>query len=342
MRTAPATVNEKSAISKAAHQNTALRCPGHRDNNRIIFFGFVRGKSDKPARPAKSAGSPPKPEMKAKRVPRPIVAEKPSRNIVRPKFTAGRSQTHLAEAAPVFRRAGGGVVLIYGFHAVREAIRAGRRKLLELYATPEAAAKLADDIARVGLRPHLAEGRDITLRLGPGAVHQGALLEALPLPALDLSDIETKSGIVLVLDQITDPHNVGAILRSAAAFGANAVITTRRHAPEMAGVVAKAASGGLEHVDVITVANLAHALERLGDDGYLRAGLDPEAAHSLADVPLPDKVALVLGGEGKGLRRLTRERCDFLVRLETPGVIKSLNVSNACAVALALLRAGSG
>ncbi len=246
----------------------------------------------------------------------------------------------LAGVAPAFGRAGGGAVRIYGFHAVREALRAGRRKLLGLYATPEAAAKLAADIARAGLRPHLAEGHDITLKLGAGAVHQGVLLEALPLPALDLSDIESNSGIVLVLDQITDPHNAGAILRSAAAFGADAVIMTKRHAPEMAGVVAKAASGGLEHVAIVTVANLAQALDRLGEDGYLRIGLDSEAAPSLPGVTLPEKVALVLGGEGKGLRRLTRERCDVLARLDTPGAIKSLNVSNACAVALALLRAG--
>jgi 23S rRNA (guanosine2251-2'-O)-methyltransferase len=241
--------------------------------------------------------------------------------------------------APAPRSDGSGVAILYGFHAVREAIRAGRRKLLGLSVTPAAAAKLAGEIALAALRPRLVEGRDITLRLEPGAVHQGVLLEAFPLPSLDLSDIVAKSGILLVLDQITDPHNVGAILRSAAAFGADAVIMTKRHAPEMAGVVAKAASGGLEHVAVITVANLAHALERLGeDDGYLRVGLDSEAPQTLASVPLRRPIALVLGGEGKGLRRLTREKCDLLVRLDTPGAIKSLNVSNACAVALALLR----
>lgn len=301
----------------------------------------MRDKSKKPVRHAARPGSSLKPDVRAEHLSRGLAAGKPKRNAPQPKqIAAGGGKMRLAGVAPAVGRAGGGVVRIYGFHAVREALRAGRRKLLGLYATPEAAAKLAADIARAGLRPHLAEGHDITLKLGAGAVHQGVLLEALPLPALDLSDIESNSGIVLVLDQITDPHNAGAILRSAAAFGADAVIMTKRHVPEMAGVVAKAASGGLEHVAIVTVANLAQALDRLGEDGYLRIGLDSEAAPSLPGVTLPEKVALVLGGEGKGLRRLTRERCDVLARLDTPGAIKSLNVSNACAVALALLRAG--
>jgi 23S rRNA (guanosine2251-2'-O)-methyltransferase len=274
--------------------------------------------------------------------------EGPRRRDIRGKAKRSMHPTEIAVAdggrrpdatAPASRSDGSGVAVLYGFHAVREAIRAGRRKVLGLYVTPAAAAKLAGEIARAGLRPRLVEGRDITLRLGPGAVHQGVLLEAFPLPSLDLSDIVAESGIVLVLDQITDPHNVGAILRSAAAFGADAVIMTKRHAPEMAGVVAKAASGGLEHVGVITVANLAHALERLGeDDGYLRVGLDSEAPQTLASVLLRRPVALVLGGEGKGLRRLTREKCDLIVRLDSPGAIQSLNVSIACAVALAFLR----
>ncbi|MGQ0446598.1 MAG: 23S rRNA (guanosine(2251)-2'-O)-methyltransferase RlmB, partial [Beijerinckiaceae bacterium] len=149
----------------------------------------------------------------------------------------------------------------------------------------------------------------------------------------------SRSGIVLVLDQITDPHNTGAILRTAAAFGVDAVVATRRHAPELAGVVAKAASGGIEHVAIASVVNLARALERLGESGYLRLGLDSEAGLSLAAVSLRRPLALVLGGEGKGLRRLSRENCDFLVRLEMPGAIKSLNVSNACAVALTLVHA---
>ncbi len=171
-------------------------------------------------------------------------------------------------------------------------------------------------------------------------MHQGVLLEARPLEPLDLADIVSRSGIILVLDQITDPQNVGAILRTAAAFGVDALVTTERHAPEMAGLVAKAASGGLEYVDIVAVTNLARALEELGDMGYQRIGLDSEAPADLASLPLNRPVALVLGGEGKGLRRLSREKCDFLARLDMPGKIKSLNVSNACAVALATLCRG--
>ena len=162
------------------------------------------------------------------------------------------------------------------------------------------------------------------------------LLEARPLPAISLDDIPSRSGFVLVLDQITDPHNVGAILRSAAAFDVDAVVTTERHAPALSGVLAKAASGALEHVAMVDVVNLARALEELKDLGYLCVGLNSEAPLSLAEAALTRPLALVLGGEGKGLRRLTRERCDLLARLDLPGPIKSLNVSNACAVALTL------
>jgi 23S rRNA (guanosine2251-2'-O)-methyltransferase len=253
---------------------------------------------------------------------------------------AATSGQNLARAkAPVFRRAASGVTILYGFHAVREALRGKRRKLLDIYATEAAARRLEGEIAGAGLCPRIVTAEDLARRLGAGAVHQGVMLEALPLERLDLSDIVSRSGIVLVLDQITDPHNAGAILRTAAAFGVDAVVVTHRHAPEMAGVVAKAASGGLEHVAIVGVVNLARALERLGESGYLRLGLDSEAELNLAQTPLRRPIALVLGGEGKGLRRLSRENCDFLVRLDMPGAIKSLNVSNACAVALTLLQA---
>ncbi|MGH6812212.1 MAG: TrmH family RNA methyltransferase [Methylocella sp.] len=255
---------------------------------------------------------------------------------------AGPSGQNLARGkAPVFRRAASGVVVLYGFHAVREALRGKKRKLLDIYATEAAARRLKDEIAGAGLCPHIVEAGDLARRLGAGAVHQGVMLEALPLEPLDLLDIVSRSGIVLVLDQVTDPHNAGAILRTAAAFGVDAVVVTHRHAPEMAGVVAKAASGGVEHVAIVGVVNLARALERLGGSGYLRLGLDSEAELSLATVSLRRPIALVLGGEGKGLRRLSREKCDLIVRLDMPGAIKSLNVSNACAVALTLLHAVS-
>ncbi|MGH6838706.1 MAG: 23S rRNA (guanosine(2251)-2'-O)-methyltransferase RlmB [Methylocella sp.] len=264
--------------------------------------------------------------------------------IWRPKLRpagAGTSGQNLALAkAQMFRRAASGVIVLYGFHAVREALRAKRRKLLDIYATEAAARRLEGEIAGAGLCPHIVEAEDLGRRLGAGAVHQGVMLEALPLPPLELSDIVPRSGIVLVLDQITDPHNAGAILRTAAAFGVDAVVMTHRHAPEMAGVVAKTASGGLEHVAIVGVVNLARALERLGDSGYLRLGLDSGAELNLAKTHLRRPIALVLGGEGTGLRRLSREKCDFVVRLDMPGAIKSLNVSNACAVALTLLHVG--
>jgi 23S rRNA (guanosine2251-2'-O)-methyltransferase len=141
-------------------------------------------------------------------------------------------------------------------------------------------------------------------------------------------------GLVLVLDQITDPHNVGAILRSAAAFDVKAIVTTARHSPEATGVLAKAASGAIDIVPLVLVQNLARAMNGLRERGFLIVGLDSEGEADLADVPLKAPLALVLGAEGKGLRQLTRETCDSLARLDMPGAIKSLNVSNAAALAL--------
>ncbi len=234
---------------------------------------------------------------------------------------------------PAFRRSSD-VVALYGFHAVREALRARKRKLIGVHATKAAAEKLAAEIAAAGLTARIVEAEELSRRLGPNAVHQGVLLEARVLEGLDLSEIETRSGVILVLDQITDPHNVGAILRTAAAFGVDAVVMTERHAPDMSGVLAKAASGALEHVPIAPVVNLSRALQEVGELGYLRVGLDSEGETPLQAAPLARPLALVLGGEGKGLRRLTRENCDLVARLDMAGPIKSLNVSNACAVAL--------
>ena len=237
-----------------------------------------------------------------------------------------------------FRAPSPDVVTIYGAHAVREALKAGRRKLLALYAAENALERVADLAKAAGLEPRRVEARDLSRHLGEEAVHQGLLLEARPLPEADISDIETKSGVVLALDQITDPQNVGAILRTACAFAVDALIVTERHSPEFAGALAKAASGALEHVTIVPVVNLARALDELRERGYAVVGLDSEGAEPIETVALSKPLALVLGAEGRGLRRLTRERCDLLARLDLPGPIKSLNVSNACAAALSVVR----
>jgi len=230
------------------------------------------------------------------------------------------------------------IALIYGAHAVREALAAGRRELLALHASANALPRIAEAAAAAGLEPRIIDPRELTKRLGPDAVHQGLLLEARPLPQRELEDVAAEGGLLLALDQITDPHNVGAILRTAAAFGVCALIVTERHSPEFGAVVAKAASGGLEHVEIVSVVNLARALDLLREHGFQTIGLDSEGAERLETISLKEPVALVLGAEDKGLRRLTRERCDAVARLDAPGAIKSLNVSNACAVALSVLR----
>ena len=237
-----------------------------------------------------------------------------------------------------FRAPSPDVVTIYGSHAVRAALTAGRRKLLTLYATAVALPRIEDAARAAGLTPRGVENRDLDQRLGPDAVHQGLLLEARPLPEADIADIASNSGLVLVLDQITDPQNVGAILRSACAFGVDALIVTERHSPAFTGVLAKTASGALEHVTIVSVVNLARALDQLRDQGYSVVGLDSDGEHSIETLPLATPLALVLGAEGKGLRRLTRERCDAVARLDLPGPIRSLNVSNAAAAVLAVAR----
>ena len=242
-----------------------------------------------------------------------------------------------ADESP-FRRPSHDVAVLYGFHAVREALTAGRRKLLTLFATESAAERIATEARAAGCEPRIIDAQELSRRLGDEAVHQGVMLEARPLPDAEIADIEQNSGVVLVLDQITDPHNVGAILRTAGAFAVDALVTTERHSPEFSGVLAKAASGALEHVKIVAVVNLARAMEQLHERGYTLIGLDSAGEQSLEDIAASKPVALVLGAEGKGLRRLTRERCDVVARLDMPGAIKSLNVSNACAVALSILR----
>jgi 23S rRNA (guanosine2251-2'-O)-methyltransferase len=165
------------------------------------------------------------------------------------------------------------------------------------------------------------------------AVHQGMILLAKPLAQPTLAEIE-QSGIVVMLDQVTDPHNVGAILRTCAAFGVRALVTTTRHSAEASGVLFKAASGAYEHVPFVKVTNLARAMEELRDGGFRLVGLDSDAELVLGEVDKSPPLVIVLGAEGKGLRELTRKNCDVVAKLDFSGAIRSLNVSNAAAVAL--------
>jgi 23S rRNA (guanosine2251-2'-O)-methyltransferase len=229
-------------------------------------------------------------------------------------------------------------VELYGWHTVTAALANPARRIRRLWATENAVRRLIADGVTLPLDPQIVRPDAIAKRLGPDAVHQGLLAEADPLPSPALDDVPA-SGIVLALDQITDPHNVGAILRSAAAFSVAAVVTTARHSPDATGVLAKSASGALEHVPIVTVQNLARALAALKARGFRLVGLDSSGEVELASVALAVPLALVLGAEGKGLRQLSREMCDVTARLTLPGAIKSLNVSNAAALALYIVTA---
>jgi 23S rRNA (guanosine2251-2'-O)-methyltransferase len=223
--------------------------------------------------------------------------------------------------------------VLYGWHTVKAALGNPNRRFHRLLATEAAIRRLTDDNVPFPIAPTPAHPDDIAAVAGAGAVHQGLYAEADPLEPPDLEDL-VAGGIVLALDQITDPHNFGAILRSAAAFSVKAVVTTERHSPQASGALAKAASGALEYVPVVTVVNLARALDELRDLDTFLVGLDSDGEANLAAMPLSAPLALVIGAEGKGLRHLTRARCDAIARLAMPGRITSLNVSNAAAVAL--------
>ena len=239
--------------------------------------------------------------------------------------------------------------MLRGIHAVRAALANPQRQISACWATASAQAGLA------GARPGAPDGSWVTVtaaqlaaRLPAGAVHQGVAIEAGPLPRVPLNSVLSASanpGPLVVLDRVTDPHNVGAILRSCAVFGAAALITTDRHAPPESGALAKAAAGALDVVPWVRVGNLAQALAAIRDAGRWIAGLDGGAEATIAGAGLAGsnmKTALVLGAEGKGLRRLTKENCDILVSIpmqyanneKCANLIDSLNVSNAAAVAL--------
>ncbi len=225
-------------------------------------------------------------------------------------------------------------VYLYGLHTVRAALANKERQIIKLSVTQNAFARL--EIGEATAQPFPVEmvaPQDIDKVLGPDAIHQGVMLETRPLPVRKLSALKD-SPLILVLDQVTDPHNVGAIMRSAVAFNAGALITTMRHSPTESGVLAKSASGALEMIPYIQITNLADALGELHKLGFTSIGLDSEGPAPIEQAFSGDKIALVLGAEGKGLRQKTRETVTHLARLDMPGEIKSLNVSNAAAIAL--------
>ena len=232
-------------------------------------------------------------------------------------------------------------VWIYGYHPAAAALANPARKILRVVATAEAAERLRNDgsVPDENLRhTHIAARRDIDTLVGEDAVHQGVAVLARPLDH-DLADVlealaERENACLVLLDQVTDPHNVGAVLRSAAAFGATAVIAPDRHAPEETGVMAKAASGALDKIAYVKTVNLVRAIEIIKENRFWLVGLDAAADKDLAEIALAGRIALVLGAEGEGMRRLVSEHCDHLARLPISPTMESLNVSNAAAVAL--------
>ena len=244
------------------------------------------------------------------------------------------------------RAAAAETVWLFGLHAVRDALVNPRRERLRLVVTKNALAKLEDAVAEAGIEPEISDPRKFAAPLDPQSVHQGAALEVKPLDWGPLADIALAEGDgparIVLLDRVTDPHNVGAILRSAEVFGARAVVAVARHSAPETGALAKTASGALERQPYLRVKNLSEAMRQLQDMGFLVLGLTGEAEQGIEaalDGRRDRPVALVLGAEGPGLREKTRETCDALVRIDAAGGFGSLNVSNAAAVALYAARA---
>jgi len=233
-------------------------------------------------------------------------------------------------------RGGHQSVWLYGRHAVLAALANPERRYERLLVTKEAAERLASELAAAAPKTSIMSREELSQRLPAGAVHQGIAMLAGPLEEPALEDVLARCGenaLILALDQVTDPHNVGAILRSAAAFGVAGVIVTERNAPADTGVLAKAASGALEIVPLVRAVNLARTLDQLKNAGFWLYGLDERGDVSLGGLDFAGRVCIVLGAEGEGLRRLTAEKCDRLATIPTQAALAALNVSNAAAVA---------
>lgn len=220
---------------------------------------------------------------------------------------------------------------LYGLHSVRAALANPRRRVRRILATRNALDRLGDLPA--GAAAEMVDVRALSRLLGDDAVHQGVAALVDPLEAGELEDLADPR-LVLLLDHVTDPHNVGAIVRSAAAFGADAVVVTRRHSASETGVLAKAASGALDLVPLVVVTNLSRAVAALRERGVFCAALDSAAARPVAQLAPVERLAFVLGAEGKGVRQGVATACDVTTAIEVPGALASLNVSNAAAIAL--------
>ncbi|WP_170525213.1 23S rRNA (guanosine(2251)-2'-O)-methyltransferase RlmB [Ruegeria arenilitoris] len=249
----------------------------------------------------------------------------------KPKWVIEKEQARKAAASET--------VWLFGLHAVRDALMNPKRQKLRLIVTRNAQDKLADAIAESGMQAELVDPRKFNAPIDSGSVHQGAALEVKPLEWGGLAEncIGRENPRVLLLDRVTDPHNVGAILRSAEVLGASAVIGTRHHSAPETGALAKTASGALERQPYLRVRNLADAIVELQNMGFLVLGLDGEAEQTIEaalEVKRDRPVALVLGAEGPGLRQKTKETVDMLVKIDAAGGFGSLNVSNAAAIAL--------
>ena len=255
----------------------------------------------------------------------------------KPKWVIAKEQGKRAAAAET--------IWLFGLHAVRDALANPRREKLRLVVTRNALDRLGDAVAESGMEPEISDPRKFAAPIDPASVHQGAALEVKALDWGTLADIALGAGPeparIVLLDRVTDPHNVGAILRSAEVFGARAVVAVQRHAAPETGALAKTASGALERQPSLRVRNLADAMIELRDMGYLVLGLDGEAdtdIETAVEGKRDRPIALVMGAEGPGLREKSRDTCDALVRLPAAGGFGSLNVSNAAAVALYAVR----
>jgi len=260
----------------------------------------------------------------------------------KPKHRPGGSKAHKTPD-PKRKTSGksGAGLWLFGLHAVEMALANPNRRIDRLLATPEAAQKLSNKNLTRAQLSYLepADRSAIDEAVGPDKVHQGVAVKVQPLPDMDTHDSleglsSDEPALIVALDHVTDPHNVGAVLRSASAFGARALLTTKHNAPDETGVLAKSASGALESVPIVRVTNLGRSIKDYQDAGFWVVGLDASGNDEIDKMEMPSRCVLVLGAEGEGLRPGVRSACDFMARLPMTGPMESLNVSNAAAVSM--------